>query len=192
MDDLAERIMDVALDLAERDGYEAVRIREVAEKADVALGTVYRRFASKEDILAAVLEREANRLEERLGDRLLPGSSPEERLQVFFTLATAGLVLRPKLARAMLRTVASGEPQLAQKVMRFHGLITRIILVVMRGPGAAVEEDPRDVSVAHFLQQIWFGGLVGWAGGLHPPETIHEQMRNAARMLLHGRAALDS
>lgn len=191
MDELAERILNAALELAERDGYEAVRMRDLAEKAEVALGTVYRRFASKEDVLAGLLEREAVQLEAGLVDQLIPGTTPVARLDVFFQLATTGLLMRPKLARAMLRTVASGEPELAQKVLRFHGMMTKIILGVMQGPDVPGRvDDPRDVVVAHFLQQIWFGGLVGWAGGLHPPEEISAQVRNAAVMLLHGKDAL--
>lgn len=191
MDELSERILNAALELAERNGYEAVRMRDLAEKAEVALGTVYRRFTSKEEVLAGLLEREAIQLEAGLRDQILPGTTPAERLDVFFQLATMGLLMRPKLARAMLRTVASGEPELAQKVLRFHGMMTGIILGVMRGPDTpGREDDPRDVTVAHFLQQIWFGGLVGWAGGLHPPEEIGAQVANASRMLLLGKAAL--
>jgi AcrR family transcriptional regulator len=47
MDDRAKRIVDTAVALAERDGYQAVRLRDVAATAQVALGTVYKRFASK-------------------------------------------------------------------------------------------------------------------------------------------------
>ena len=55
MDDRARRIIDTAIELAERDGYAAVRLREVAARAEVALGTVYKRFASKEEILVAAM-----------------------------------------------------------------------------------------------------------------------------------------
>lgn len=191
VDELSERILDVAMELAERDGYEAVRIRELAEKAGVALGTVYRRFASKEDILAGALERESSRLEERLRDHLLPGARAEDRLDIFFTMATTGLVVRPKLARAMLRTIASGDPELSQKITRFHGRMTLVIVGVMRGQLGIIDAaGTPDETIAHFLQHIWFGGLVGWAGGLHPPEAIHAQMKTAARVLLRGQEAL--
>lgn len=193
MDELSERILDVAMELAEREGYEAVRIRELAEKAGVALGTVYRRFASKEDILAGALERESSRLEERLRDHVLPGEHPEDRLDIFFRLATSGLLARPKLARAMLRTIASGDPELSQKVTRFHGRMTMVIVSVIRGELGTVDTaGTPEEATAHFLQQIWFGGLVGWAGGLHPPETIHAQMRLAARVLLRGQEVLNT
>lgn len=187
MDELYERIVDAAMELAERDGYDAVRLRDLAASADVALGTVYRRFSSKEDILAAVLDRESSRLEAVIEAGTLPGDTPEARLLHFFSLATAALVARPKLARATLRTVASGEPELSQKVLRFHGRITRIILLALRGAEHGVAPaSPAEHTVAHFLQQIWFGALIGWSGGLHAPEEIDRQMLHACRLLLAG------
>ena len=56
MEDRTRRIIETAIELAERDGFEAVRLRDVARLAKVALGTVYRRFQSKEDILVAALD----------------------------------------------------------------------------------------------------------------------------------------
>ena len=44
------RIVDAAVELAEQGGFEAVRLRDVAERSDVALGTLYKYFRSKEDI----------------------------------------------------------------------------------------------------------------------------------------------
>ena len=39
-------------------GFEAVRLRDVASASGVALGTVYRNFSSKEDLLVGALSRE--------------------------------------------------------------------------------------------------------------------------------------
>ena len=57
------RIVDAAVDLAEKGGFEAVRLRDVAEQSDVALGTLYKYFRSKEDILLFALNEEIERLE---------------------------------------------------------------------------------------------------------------------------------
>ena len=61
-----ERIFDVAIQLAEEGGYDNVRQRDVAARAGVALGTLYKRFRSKEDILSAALDRETEKLERKL------------------------------------------------------------------------------------------------------------------------------
>ena len=56
MEERSRRIVDAAIELAEQGGFEAVRLRDVAAHANVALGTLYRRFRSKEDLLLAALE----------------------------------------------------------------------------------------------------------------------------------------
>ena len=47
------RVLDAALELAAEGGYDAVQMRDVAARAQVALGTIYRYFASKDHLLAA-------------------------------------------------------------------------------------------------------------------------------------------
>ena len=88
MDDRAKRIVDTAVMLAERDGYQAVRLRDVAATAQVALGTVYKRFASKEEILIAALEQLTgnavvlNTSLNRRGEPMV--CSPQDALNMFF------------------------------------------------------------------------------------------------------------
>ena len=55
------RILDAAIALASRGGFEAVQMRAVAEDADVALGTLYRYFPSKIHLLVSALARELER-----------------------------------------------------------------------------------------------------------------------------------
>ena len=45
------RVLDATLALADKGGFEAVQMRDVAAEAGVALGTVYRYFSSKERLL---------------------------------------------------------------------------------------------------------------------------------------------
>jgi AcrR family transcriptional regulator len=183
MDERALRIIEVAMELAERDGYDAVRLRDISAQAGVALGTVYRRFSSKEDILAAALQLEVVRMQGLLDSSPFPGDSPRQRLTGFFRLATGALTARPKLARAMLRTVASGEPELTEKVTRYHGAMTDMVRAVLRGGS---ESTGQDNLVALLLQNIWFAALVGWAGGLHSPDEVVELMEEASSLLLRG------
>ena len=51
-----QRVIDAAMALGLEGGYEAVQMRDVAARADVAMGTVYRYFTSKDHLLAAALE----------------------------------------------------------------------------------------------------------------------------------------
>jgi AcrR family transcriptional regulator len=194
MSDRTQRIVDTAVELAEKGGFEAVRLRDVAAHAGVALGTLYRRFRSKEDLLIAALEQECAQLEQRVASRPLTGDTPLERVSSFFTVATRALCRRPNLARAVLRAVASGDPELTERVAGFHDLMTRLITAALRGtagsePTTRAKPTPsqRERTLAYVLQHVWFASLVGWAGGLHGQAAVVDLVQTAAQLMLRNR-----
>src|ERR1700729_3650401 len=75
-----KRIVDAKLALASKGGYEAVQMRAVAERADVALGTLYRYFPSKIHLLVSALTEEFERMQEKLDRKPVPGDTPSERM----------------------------------------------------------------------------------------------------------------
>src|SRR6476620_49271 len=120
------KILDAAVDLAEEGGFDNVRQRDVAANAGVALGTLYKNFRSKEDLLSAALEREAEHLERRMEDNPAKGDSPLERVLTVFQLMTRGLCRKPNYARAVLRAMASGVPEVAANVAAYQGRVNGI------------------------------------------------------------------
>jgi TetR/AcrR family transcriptional regulator, cholesterol catabolism regulator len=182
-----DRILDVAIELAEAGGYDNVRQRDVAAHAGVALGTLYKRFRSKEDILCAALERETGELERRLSANPIKGDTPFERLSTFFRITTRGMCRKPSYARAVLRAVASGEPEIAGNVAAYQGRMNNLIIATLRGPTEAErakKPSKREASLALLLQQIWFASLVGWSAGLVDEAGAIEQMQRAAGLLI--------
>ncbi len=203
MDERTRRIIKTAIRLAERDGFSAVRLRDVAAQAKVALGTVYRRFPTKESILVAALAEESKQLQGVLAGSPLRGDSPLERVSSFFALATRGLLSKPHLARALLRSVASAEPGVTARVAGFHRVINTLVTSALRGeappPPTETEEEAAELAespivdlndpegaVGFMLQQIWFAALVGWASGLHDEMRIVEYVGTAAELMLKG------
>ncbi len=187
MEARAQKIVETAIQLAEKGGFEAVRLRDVAADAGVALGTLYRRFRSKEDLLIAALEMETALLEARVLDRIPRADSALLRVTEFFTVATRGMCRRPNLARACIRAAACGDPELAQRVASFQDRIERLVLVALCGEvleAAAIPVSQVNRHVAGTLQRVWFASLVGWSGGLHDQMAVIEQTRNAAELIL--------
>jgi AcrR family transcriptional regulator len=203
MDERSQRIIETAMELAERDGFAAVRLRDVAAQAGVALGTVYRRFPKKESILLAALAQQTRQLQLVLSMGLPPGETPLERVSAFFALATRGLLSKPHLARALLRSVAAADPDITSRVAGFHSVINGLIRAVLRGvpppppPDVELEvpeaerspmvdlSDPEG-AIGFMLQQIWFASLVGWASGLHDEAMVVEYVDHAAQLLWKG------
>ncbi len=188
------RIVATAVELAEEGGFEAVRMRDVAAHAGVALGTFYKRFRSKEDLLVAALELESEQLGKRLSKKMNGEGTRQERVLGFFDVATKGLTKKPNLAKAILRAVASGDPELSPRVAKFHNAMTRNITVALRG--APIDDDSEvselEENVSFLLQQVWFASLVGWSSGLHSRKKVVEQMRIAADLLLRGMTDLEN
>lgn len=183
MEERTRQILEVAIELAEEGGFETVRMRDVAAHAGVALGTFYKRFRSKEDLLVAALGLAMEEMEQRMARRPIEGNTPYERIAEYFTTATRRFCAKPNLARAALRAVASGDHELAEKVMKFHERTTHLILqAVTGGDRPATDEEDRTAIV---LQHVWFATLVGWSGGLHDVEEVIERVKSAARLILN-------
>lgn len=53
----AQRILDVAAELFFTDGYPATSVRRIMTACNVTAGSMYNHYASKEDVLFAILER---------------------------------------------------------------------------------------------------------------------------------------
>jgi len=190
MDDRAKRIVETAVALAERDGYQAVRLRDVAATAQVALGTVYKRFASKEEILIAALEQESEKLLAKIGKKPVPGDDQIERIRFVFNSLTKGLLRRPNLAKALVRSLASGDPNITERVASFHALITALVMSALRGEAAddiaewGGDADEKERTIASILQNVWFASFVGWAGGLHDASQVLADTDKATQLLL--------
>ena len=187
MEERAQRIVETAVELAEEGGFDAVRLRDVAAHAGVAMGTLYRRFRSKEDLLLAALEQQVGQLRDRVTERPPEGATARERTVAFFQIVTRALCRRPNLTRALIRALATGEPELSQRVTAFHDDLLELIARAIRG-AEAVESTPAELEMANILQGVWFASLIGWTGGVHDQATVIEQTRRAAELLLRAPA----
>ena len=75
------RVLDATLALAAKGGFDAVQMRDVAAEAGVALGTVYRYFASKERLLLEANVEQVEALGARLARRgRRRASTPADRV----------------------------------------------------------------------------------------------------------------
>src|SRR3954462_1661743 len=90
-----ERILDAAMELAAEGGYDAVQMREVAERSEVALGTLYRYFPSKVHLLVSAMASEVDQLPQGLQKRQGPGRTRAERVSFVLERSTRSLQRDP-------------------------------------------------------------------------------------------------
>ncbi|GLB63669.1 HTH-type transcriptional repressor KstR [Dietzia sp. NCCP-2495] len=152
------RILDATLALASKGGYEAVQMRAVAEKAEVAVGTLYRYFPSKVHLLVSALAREFRRLDQRTERSAPPGDSAQERMKVVVDMITKSMQRDPRLTEAMTRAFMFADASVANEVEEVGFHMDRIIARAMADgtPGEM------QLSIARVVSDVWMSNLVSW------------------------------
>jgi AcrR family transcriptional regulator len=114
-DGATEAILDAALDEFDRHGIRRVALDDVARRAGVSRTTIYRRFANREDLVAAVMDRENARLFSDIAAELKTGRPQSNYYVEAFTSA----MLRSRGHRVLNRMIAD-EPELTLQLARRH------------------------------------------------------------------------
>ena len=177
------RVVDAAIELAGDGGFDAVHMRDVAARADVALGTLYRYFPSKEYLLVSILRENVERLSDVLAENPPSGRTPAARVRSVLHRAVA---LHPErtVIGAMVKALVPQDPAVGELVADVNDTMTRIITAAMH-PGTPSAEDR---SIARVLQQVWVASLIGWVSALHEKDRIIEDLDTAIDLLLAERS----
>jgi AcrR family transcriptional regulator len=173
------RLLEAAAALAAEGGYDAVQMRDVAARAGVALGTLYRHYSSKDQLLLATLADQARVLRRRLTQRPPRGDSPAARVADALRRATTAMERQPRLSAAMVTALSSPDPATASVKQEIYDALTSIISTAADG------EKVRDLdAVVRVLGHVWFSALAFWSGGLSDGRTVASDLESAARLLL--------
>lgn len=172
------RVLDATLELARGGGFEAVQMRDVASEANVALGTVYRYFSSKERLLLEAMAEQLDDLRRYL--ELHPPQGPTAATRVIAVLerADAALARQPDVTAAMVRAYGACREENAIVIARVSEIMRAIVT------GAIGTDGERERRVARVLTQVWLSSLIGWAGGVDPLSRVDDDLEHTARMVL--------
>nr|WP_067826693.1 TetR family transcriptional regulator [Actinomadura kijaniata] len=175
-----KRIVQAAAALASRGGVEAMQMRTVAERAGVALGTLYRYFPSKMDLVVAVVSEELDLLEGSIERRPPRTDDPPKRAVEVLMRATRGLMREPELAEALIRSLLLSDVK-----TDFGDRMTGLLLRAAVGPDTDVPDgDPRRV-VAKALSSVWTMEMIEMLRGHATADQAQARLETVAARLLH-------
>jgi len=144
--DTRRHILNAARELVAEGGFAAAQMTEVAKKAGVATGTLYRYFPSKEELCRQVFrEVSAREMNVLAGIAQGEGSAAERLESVLRTFASRAIRGR-RLAFALLAEPV--DVGLAEERARFRRTHGEIFAGILEDGIAAGEFPPRDVRVA--------------------------------------------
>jgi AcrR family transcriptional regulator len=177
------RVLDATLQLAAEGGFDAVQMRDVAAAADVALGTVYRYFTSKERLLLEAMAEQQADLRSYLATHPPRDETPAARVVAVLRRANRSLREHPDVTAAMVRSFGTAQVENADIVRRVTEIMTEIITSAIHAPERRVATD-REVRVARILMQVWLSSLNGWVCGVDGPDRVDEDLASSAQLLL--------
>ncbi|HEU5160567.1 MAG TPA: TetR family transcriptional regulator [Streptosporangiaceae bacterium] len=176
-----KRIVQAAAALASRGGVEAMQMRTVAERAGVALGTLYRYFPSKMDLVVAVVSEELDLLQGSLERRPPRAAEPSRRAVEVLMRATRGLMREPELADALIRSLL-----LSDVTTDFGDRMVGFLLRAAAGPDDADAADSHRGVLLGALSSMWVMEMIEMLRGHTTTDEIQGRLEIAADRLLAG------
>jgi len=183
--DRRKRILDATLALASKGGYDAVQMRTVAERADVALGTLYRYFPSKIHLLVSALVLEFERTQEKLDRRPIPGDTPYDRMLYVLSRVTRTMQREPMLTEAMTRAFMFADASAAAEVDAVGRLMDRMLA------RAFTDDEPTDeqLAISRVISDVWHANLVAWVTRRASATDVADRLELTIGLLLGHRTA---
>ena len=179
-------ILNAAVVLARQGGYDAVQMREVAEVAGVALGTLYRYFPSKVHLLSAAMVRQLEALRDQLLREEPEGADPCERVVAVVHRLVSALerdrLVTDALVRAMIVAAQAEIEQINQ-------VNAAIIATAIHGSSVAEVCGP-DYRLSLLIGKVLMTDLISWLCDRMTMEEVKASLSDMVAVSLAGQPAL--
>jgi AcrR family transcriptional regulator len=173
-----ERIVRTALRALANSDYEQLKISEVARDSDVALGTLYRYFASKEHLFAAVFVEWQGALKKKLQTAHPEGDTEAERLRDVFHRTIRAFELQPQFFRVTMMLHATTDAYAAELYRSVSSQFHDTVQTAFEGP---FDED-RD-AIFCTINSVLDGSLRSWALNKQTIDEVYKNVDNAIRLI---------
>ena len=175
-----KRVIEAAVALAGDGGYEAVQMRDVADRAAVALGTLYRYFPSKVHLLVSALGREFERIDAKTDRAALSGGTPYQRLNLMVGKLNRAMQRNPLLTEAMTRAFVFADASAAGEVDHVGKLMDSMFARAM-SDGEPTEDQ---YHIARVISDVWLSNLLAWLTRRASATDVSKRLDLAVRLLI--------
>lgn len=182
-----DRILEVARDLFEAQGYDETPVDQIAEAADVSRGTLFNHFPTKESLLAALGDKELRRLEALAEGDPAAQSGPVGRLRATMRALVADTQPFLRVTRyVLLDTLQHPGGQNATHT-RLGRLVGRLVRRAQEG--SEIRADLDADAIAQAVVGTYLAAVM--AAGPGSPPVSGRQVDQMVDMLFEGIAGPD-
>ena len=155
-------------------------MRAVAERADVAVGTLYRYFPSKVHLLVSALGREFERIDAKTDRAALSGGTPYQRLSLMVGKLNRAMQRNPLLTEAMTRAFVFADASAAGEVDHVGKLMDSMFARAM-SDGEPTEDQ---YHIARVISDVWLSNLLAWLTRRASATDVSNRLDLAVRLLI--------
>lgn len=172
-------MLDVATAMADL-GYDSVRMRQVADESEVALGTLYAEFPSKNLLILEVMNEWMGQLVEAQLSAGIVGATPVERVEsAIFGLLDRALV-HPTRLRTCIQAFSMPDPLGVEPVEKLELAFGRILFLAI---GDEVDLDRR-VDATRVIGGVWMACFLAWMTERRDEQHMRDMLGSAFRASL--------
>jgi TetR/AcrR family fatty acid metabolism transcriptional regulator len=181
-------ILDAAVRVFARQGYEASRVGDIATEAGVAYGLVYHYFGSKEAVLEAVFREQWGRLLAAVALAEETGETAPEQLALVVKIVLRTWRDDPNLVRLLVREITR-SPHITDELDEISQAFRSLQRMIARGQAEGTFRSDLDPQIAAWML---YGGLeevlTGWVLGQLPDtaEAVAAAEREVTATLVGG------
>jgi AcrR family transcriptional regulator len=173
-----QRIVRAALRALANSDYDQVRISEVARDSGVALGTLYRYFASKEHLFAAVFVEWQAALKKKLEKEPPRGGTEAERLRDVFHRTIRAFQLQPQFYRVVMILNATTDPYAADLYQSISSQFQDTVQTAFAGPF-----DDDHAAILGTVNAVLDGSLRSWVMNRLTIQDVYHNVDAAIRLI---------
>jgi AcrR family transcriptional regulator len=173
-------IIQAAIDLLGERDYDAVQMRDVAERAGVALGTLYRYFSSKEHLYAAAIVAWAADYGPRQPSSNGEVQGNEDRLRALMRRALRAFERSPQMLRAQMIVERSADPNARALYDAFAANNTAVLESALRNIDAA-----RLKAIITTVNCVLSNQLRAWANGRGTMRDVDRAVQATIDLIFH-------
>jgi AcrR family transcriptional regulator len=178
--DRRDRILDIATTVLSTSGEDALQMKELAQRADVSLATLYRYFPAKDHVLLAITLSRFERALDRVSGEPPRDGTVRERVTAHLLREFRAEQRTPRLTAALVRVVSETSRSYADMIQRIGEVHLQVIRHVAAGPGTL---SPRHDAVLPVVTDVFFAATRRWIAGVWSPAQARFEIRLGARLL---------
>ena len=175
------RILQAAATLLATEGEQGLQMKQLAQKAEVALATLYRYFPSKDHVLGAVALERWRRALQKIETTHYQGATPGERAGDMMIGQFRRVQRDPEYASALERVANAPDRSTGEYMEGIKQIAHQLARAAVEQDGNPLTEE--QLHVLPIVMSACGGAINNWLAGTLSADQTRAQIRASSRLL---------